>query len=260
MTQSLEIRDDELQIIKSDVIAVDLPTGRLTIDSACDWLPEQITWAFCAGTLFVVAQKTSAVPYPSSLSTGSVRSAQWSSVSDPEVDSIGTAATKKSKLSAKAHIQQKKMAKRRKMSASFTFLLACGLQIDAALYGSSSRPPSSRGSPAAHRLPANFQTDPDETTFVRNEPPTRQQLANGVMNYPQNDPKNADRGPQFFPPSSLRSSRHSIGQTNISGGSSSARSRSNRQMASASQSVRQVAPPTQTMQSGAAEYYVDVRL
>lgn len=186
MTQSLEIRDDELQSIKSDVIAVDLPTGRLTVDSACDWLPEQITWAFCAGTLFVVAQKTSAVPYPSSLSTGSVRSAQWSSVSDPEVDSIGTAATKKSsKLSAKAHIQQKKMAKRRKMSASFTFLLACGLQIDAALYGgsSSSRPASSRGSPAAHRLPASFQTDPDETTFVRNEPPTRQ-LANGVMNYP----------------------------------------------------------------------------
>lgn len=251
MTQSVEIRDDELQSIKSDVITVDLPTGRLTVDSACEWLPEQITWAFCAGTLFVVAQKTSAVPYPSSLSTGSVRSAQWSSVSDPEVESIGTAATKKSKLSAKAHIQQKKMAKRRKMSASFTFLLACGLQIDAALYGS-----SSRGSPAVHRLPVNFQTDPDEMTFVRNEP--LKQLGNGVMlNYPQNDPKNG--GLQFFPPSSsVRGSLHSIGQTNING--SSARRRSNHQVASSSQSVRQVAPPTQTMHCGAAEYYVDVRL
>jgi hypothetical protein len=50
--------------------------------------------------------------------------------------------------------QKKKVTKRRKMSASFTFLLACGLQIDLALLGSTALASANNGGSA--RLHADY--------------------------------------------------------------------------------------------------------
>jgi hypothetical protein len=41
--------------------------------------------------------------------------------------------------------KKKKATKKRKMSASFTFLLACGLQIDVALFGAAALPSTGNG-------------------------------------------------------------------------------------------------------------------
>lgn len=211
------------------MVTIDLPTGRLSVDSTCEWLPEQITWAFCVGTLYVIAQKSSlslssssvAASRLSSLLAGSVRSVQWSSTSDLEVESISSAKKSKSSSGGKTHvISQKKLAKRRKMSASFTFLLACGLQIDATLYGSSpSKPPPLRGSPADGQSRTNIRTNDEsslseEVTFVRNGPTN--QPSRGVTQYTPNGLKNANPGVYSFPQtivtsSSLRNSRHSVG-------------------------------------------------
>lgn len=275
----MEIRDDELQIIKTETVTIDLPTGRLSVDSTCEWLPEQITWAFCVGTLYVVAQKTASsaasatASRPSSLLAGSVRSVQFSSsASDPEVESIGTSATtsaaaKKSKSSSNSSsggggrtphaVSQKKLAKRRKMSASFTFLLACGLQIDATLYGSPAKPPSSRGSPAApaghYRSQPNVRTDEsslsEEVTFVRNGPAG--QPNRGVTQYTPNGLRNAIPGVYSFPQtivtsSSLRNSRHSTGHVYSSASLQH-------------HSSRLVSPPAHVGIAGSTSY-VDIRL
>lgn len=96
------------------------------------------------------------------------------------------------------------------MSASFTFLLACGLQIDAALHGDST---SSRMSPAATRAASSLRSkngplppmgeggdldnEPGNVTFGRNgKDPTRKPTkTNGVGG---SGLRNADSNPYSF--------------------------------------------------------------
>jgi hypothetical protein len=117
--------------------AVDLPTGRMTIDACVEPLAEYIALAFTVGILFVAIQKTSFQLEPAdSYPTGSIRSTLSTPRRGSPVPSETSGRSGTSRNLAKARQQKKKAAtKRRKMSASFTFLLACGLQVDLALYG-----------------------------------------------------------------------------------------------------------------------------
>ena len=141
--QVLEIRDDELQSIQTDAVTIDMPTGRITYSGPGDAIAESLAWSFCVGYLYVVAQRSSIVG-GSAIGLLNNSAQTGSRQSDSGLDSSPTASvSKKSRFSVKSHMLNKKMSKRRKMSASFTFLLACGLQIDAALYS-----PSSNGAAA----------------------------------------------------------------------------------------------------------------
>jgi hypothetical protein len=141
--QVLEIRDDELQSIQTDAVTIDMPTGRITYSGPGDAIAESLAWSFCVGYLYVVAQRSSIVG-GSAIGLLNNSAQTGSRQSDAGLDSSPTASvSKKSRFSVKSHMLNKKMSKRRKMSASFTFLLACGLQIDAALYS-----PSSNGAAA----------------------------------------------------------------------------------------------------------------
>ena len=133
MVDQFNVRDDEHHAIRlSNGTTVDMPTGRVTVDASSRCLPEDLTLAFCVGTLFVTCQKKPMSMVPG-MTNGSVRSSRTvNSESDHVVLEPRHGTSRFNKKLAK----NKKMSRKRKMSASFTYLLACGLQIDAALYGS----------------------------------------------------------------------------------------------------------------------------
>ena len=143
------MRDDELQTITIDNVSIDLPIGRVTIAAGCRLLAEHVALAFAVGTLFVQCQRTAAMAAAVSwIGDGSVRSTR-------SVDSSESAGSKSlqgktlgvARLSVKRRLSEKKRSRRRKISASFTFLLACGLRIDQAVnVNAGSRPTSRRGS------------------------------------------------------------------------------------------------------------------
>ena len=148
------IRDDEMQTIKLSHVTVDMPTGRITLGAGCELTAENIALAFCVGVLFLTCQRKAIMTSPLS---GSVRSlsqiklagdnASESTLSGLDSSSAAAAHSSKyaaSRFNAKSKLQQRKRTRRRKMSASFTFLLACGLQVES-FYHSISQPPSLNG-------------------------------------------------------------------------------------------------------------------
>ena len=140
------IRDDEMQSLKLEHVTVDMPTGRLTLGPSCDEMAENITLALCAGILFLSCQKK-AIMIPAL--SGSVKSLnklkafEALDTSNSVSVTLNKAVQPTSRFNSKLKLQNRKRARRRKISASFTFLLACGLQIDSYYYNSQ---PSSRNS------------------------------------------------------------------------------------------------------------------
>lgn len=132
------IRDDELQNITCGQVSIDMPTGKLTVQAECEELAEYLTLAFSVGMLFVTCQRRSMSAMPYGTPNGSVRSSHsFGSFGDIPTGDIPKEPKRSfGRFSAKSHMNRKKLNKRRKMSASFTFLLASGLQIDVAVSGS----------------------------------------------------------------------------------------------------------------------------
>ena len=155
--QTVHVRDDELQTINIDNVSIDLPIGRVTIAAGCRLLAEHVALAFAVGSIFVQCQRTaalSAVAWPGDGSVRSVRSTR-------SIDSCESAGSKSlpgktlgvARLSVKRRLSEKKRSRRRKISASFTFLLACGLRIDQAVNVSAGSRPTSRRSSAIFSPP-----------------------------------------------------------------------------------------------------------
>ena len=58
VTDVFDVSNDEMTSLRVGDVTIDLPTGRCTVDAACDALAEHVTWAFAVGVLFVTSQKT----------------------------------------------------------------------------------------------------------------------------------------------------------------------------------------------------------
>ena len=150
------VRDDEMQTIKLNHVTVDMPTGRLTLGTSCEHSAENIALAFCVGVLFLTCQHkavmTSATLSGSVRSLSQVKLAAAGAADDNASETTASGGqesgqskyTTSSRFNAKNKLQQRKRTRRRKMSASFTFLLACGLQVES-FYHSISQPPSLNG-------------------------------------------------------------------------------------------------------------------
>lgn len=156
-TSRFTIRDDEMQTIKLEQVTIDMPTGRVMLGTSCTEPAESIALAFCVGVLFLACQRQAVMAPSASSLSGSVRSlSQLKMATGSESrdaisgsDKLQAALAKHgggsgARMGAKTKLQQRKRTRRRKMSASFTFLLACGLQIES-YYHSISQPASRNG-------------------------------------------------------------------------------------------------------------------
>jgi hypothetical protein len=75
-TVKFEIQEDEMQSFQVTTpdghMEVDLPTGRLTVDSGITPLPEHLALAFAIGVMFVTIQKSSVLQVSVSICRSSV--------------------------------------------------------------------------------------------------------------------------------------------------------------------------------------------
>ncbi len=169
-----DIREDELQTIRFADVRIDLPTGRVYVDSRCDSVAEFVTLAFTVGSLFVTCQKKVSMNFPimAAIGTGSVRSvksAHSDGTLDFDNDSNSMSSGNKgsggfARLSAK--VRNKKLSRRRKLSASFSFLLACGLQVGVALYGTPSPSRKSSATNLAQAETPRMQQDVPQSNIA----------------------------------------------------------------------------------------------
>ncbi|ESO05251.1 hypothetical protein HELRODRAFT_191424 [Helobdella robusta] len=144
----IEIQEDEIQSFSNDHVSVDLPTGKITITSHAENVPENIVWAFCVGCLYISSQKSSNCNTSMSSSHsilglnsssmskinagGSVKSSSGRvSLSDgTATDESSSGKKTRKRISLQQQRQNRKQIRKRKMSLSFTFLLACGFRIE----------------------------------------------------------------------------------------------------------------------------------
>lgn len=124
------INEDELRTIAFDDVLIDLPTGRITVAGNSPALPETLALAVCVGVLYVTCQRRTLA---GSQSTKSYKSIGGTSLL---IDNSSAASISKRKVKVgggAASRKNRRRTQKRKMSASFTFLLACGLQVDVLL-------------------------------------------------------------------------------------------------------------------------------
>ena len=147
-----------MQTIKLEQVTIDMPTGRVMLGTTCNEPAESIALAFCVGVLFLACQRQAVMAPTAPSLSGSVRSLsqiKMATGSDSRDAISGSESLQQAlakhgggstgaRMGAKTKLQQRKRTRRRKMSASFTFLLACGLQIES-YYHSISQPTSRNG-------------------------------------------------------------------------------------------------------------------
>ena len=128
---------DEIHTIHNNTTSIDLPSGRIEIRDKVRNVPQQIAWAFSVGCLFLSTQcwndgeiygKRDGL---SSIFSGSLRSIS-TRFSDVTTDdgTISDRVRGKERMSFGKIRRNRKRLKKRRMSASFSFLLACGLRLD----------------------------------------------------------------------------------------------------------------------------------
>ena len=159
------IRDDEMQSLKLQHVTVDMPTGRLTLGPSCDEMAETITLALCAGIMFLSCQKKAIMMPALNGSVKSLNKLKAFEAIDNNSNSASVTLNKPapptSRFNSKLKLQNRKRTRRRKISASFTFLLACGLQIDSYYYNNTSQPSSRNSTITLNDVPVVTNVDGD---------------------------------------------------------------------------------------------------
>lgn len=132
-----------MRCISNGTASVDLPSGRIVVKDKPQLIPQHISWLFSVGCLFLSIQNNigfngifginAAHSSVNSLFSGSVRSSSTQlSMGTEDSNSIGKSRSKE-RLSLVKMRKNRRQLKRRKMSTSFTFLLACGLSVDSSV-------------------------------------------------------------------------------------------------------------------------------
>ena len=133
---TIEVRADEMQKICNGTTTIDLPSGGIMVRDGIKNVSDHLSWAFSVGCLFLSIQCQRFFDFGSGQELDSVLSGSVGSlstcVSDAPTDegSVVVRKRSKSRISLIKMKRNRSQEKRRRMSASFTFLLACGLKID----------------------------------------------------------------------------------------------------------------------------------
>ena len=117
-----------MRVLAFDDVMIDLPTGKITVAGTTPSLPETVTLAVCVGVLFVMCQRRAILGFSSVKSYRSVGGASMMTDTSSTAGSVNK--RRMMRQSPKLSRKNYRRTNRRKMSASFTFLLACGLQVD----------------------------------------------------------------------------------------------------------------------------------